>query len=153
MVWLEKLQTFEITANPTNSLRNELNSQKTHILNMKTIKKTIITLLVSGFLATANNMAYAEEAAKPAAPATTGAAQVVIKHLEEGLANAAKSDFSTATIHLKAARSSAAEISTNALEVHKGVAEINNGMKEVKLGQPEKAVAEIEQAIKIFKAL
>jgi hypothetical protein len=69
------------------------------------------------------------------------------------LAEAAKSDFSTATIHLKAARNGAAEISGHALEVHKGVAEINNSMKEVKLGHPEKATAEIEKAIAIFKAL
>lgn len=120
---------------------------------MNTIKKTLISLFVSALLVASSNVVYAEEAATPAAPVAKAVADAVIKHLEQGLAEAAKSDFSTATIHLKAARNSAAEISGNALEVHKGVAEINNGMKEVKLGQPEKATAEIEKAIKIFKAL
>ena len=117
---------------------------------MNIIKKTIITLFVSSLLVAVSNMAYAEE---PAAPAVKNISEMVIKHLEQGSVEAAKSDFSAATLHLKAARSSAAEISGHALEVQKGIDQINNGMKEVKLGHPEKATAEIEKAIKLFKAL
>lgn len=119
---------------------------------MNSIKKIIITLFVSTILA-AGNMAYAEESAAPVAPAAKSGAADTVKHLQEGLAFAAKSDFSTATIHLKAARNSAAEITGHALEVHKGVTDINNGMKAVKLGHPEQATAEIEKAIAVFKAL
>ena len=117
------------------------------------IKKTIITLFVSSLLVAGSTIAYAEEAAAPAAAAVkTGAAETVV-HLEEALALAGKSDFSAATLHLKAARNSAAEVTGHALDAHKGVSDINNAMKEVKLGHPEKAVAEIEKAIAAFKAL
>ena len=115
---------------------------------MNTLKKTIITLFVSSLLAM-SGMAYAEE--------TSAALQQsiadTIKHIEEGKAKAAVSDFSAATIHLKAARNSAAGISEHALEVHKGVSDINDGMKAVKLGHPEQAVEKLDAAIKIFKAL
>lgn len=124
---------------------------------MNIIKKSMITLFVSGLLVAGSNAAYAEEAAKVTAPAAAPAAQnvtdVLVKHLDQALATSAQSDFQNATIHLKAARSEAAEMSGNALEVHKGVAEINNAMKAAKLGLPEKATEAINKAIKIFKAL
>jgi hypothetical protein len=113
---------------------------------MNTIKKTIITLCISGLLAAGSSMAYAEESADKSIADT-------IAHLEKGLEEAAKSDFSAATLHLKAARNSSGEIKGHELAVHKGVDDINNGMKEVKLGHPEKATDEIKKAIEVFKAL
>lgn len=128
---------------------------------MNTIKKTIITLFVSSLFISASSMAYAEEAVKAAAekPAAesvdTDAKSIkdVIAHLEQASAEAAKSSFTDATRHLKAARSTAGEIGGHALGVHKGVNEINASMREVKLGHPEKAVAEIDKAIEIYKAM
>lgn len=116
------------------------------------IKKTIITLFVSSLLVAGSSIAYAEEAAAPVVAEKSGAAETVV-HLEKALENATKSDFSTATLNLKAARNSAAEVAGQALEVHKGVSDINNGMKAVRAGQSEKAVAEIQKAIAAFKAL
>jgi|ABSQ01.1.fsa_nt_gi hypothetical protein len=124
---------------------------------MNAIKKTIATLFVSTLLVAGSSAVYAEEAAKAAAtaPATTSEAGIAeaVAHLQEALALAGKSDFSAATLHLKAARNTAAEISGHALDVHKGVTDINNSMKAVKLGHPEEAVAEIEKAIAVFKAI
>lgn len=120
---------------------------------MNTFKKTIIALFVSGLLVASSNLAYAEEAAAPVAPAVKSGAAEVVLHLEQSSSDAAKSDFSSAALHLKAARNSAAEIDGNALEVHKGVVEINNGLKQVREGKPEGATVEIAKAIKIFKAM
>jgi hypothetical protein len=124
---------------------------------MNIIKKTVITLLVSSFLIAASNMAYAEESAeKPAEKSVNNGAKNVtdtLAHLEKALDVAAKSDFSAATLHLKAARHSSGEISGHELAVSKGVSHINKAMKEAKLGQPEKAVAEINTAIGIYKAM
>lgn len=116
---------------------------------MNTIKKTIITLFASALLVAGSSMAYAEESKDENAKniATT------IEHLEKGKEEAGKSDFSAATLHLKAARNSSGEIKGHELAVHKGIDDINNGMKEVKLGHPEKATAEIQKAIDVYKAM
>lgn len=109
-------------------------------------KKTAITLLVSGLLAT-SGIVYAENADSAKNISDT------IMHLEKGAVEAGKSDFSAATLHLKAARLSSEEIKGHDDAIKAGLGEINFGMREVKQGHPEKAVIEINKAIAIYKAL
>jgi ribosomal protein S5 len=124
---------------------------------MNIIKKTLITLFIASFLMAANGIAYAEESADKAVEKSVDSAvkniSDTLTHLNQGLDVAAKSDFSAATLHLKAARHSSGEIRGHELAVQKGVSHINNAMKEVKLGHPEQAVAEINLAIELYKAM
>jgi hypothetical protein len=109
-------------------------------------KKTAISLLVSGLLAT-SSMVYAENADSAKNISDT------IMHLEKGAVEAGKSDFSASTLHLKAARISSEEISEHDAATKAGLEKINLGMREVKLGHPEQAVVEINKAIAIYKGL
>ena len=106
-------------------------------------KKTLLALLACGLLSV-TNMAYAEEDKN---------ISDTIMHLEQGSVEAAKSDFSASTLHLKAARNSSEQIQGHEAAKKSGMDQINDSMKEVKLGHPEEAVAEIKKAIAIYKGL
>jgi hypothetical protein len=111
-------------------------------------KKSIITLLVFGFLAATGNMAYAEETSESASNISA-----TITHLEQAAVDAGKSDFSAAKMQLKFARLSSAEIKGHDEATKAGLDDMNNGIKAVSSGEPEKAVAEINKALAVYKAL
>jgi hypothetical protein len=110
---------------------------------MRFTKKTLLALLALGVLSTAN-LAYAEEDKN---------ISDTIMHLEQGSVDAAKSDFSASTLHLKAARNSSEQIQDHEAAKKAGMDQINNSLKEVRLGHPETAVDEIKKAIAIYKGL
>ena len=116
---------------------------------MISIKKIALALLLS-VSAVAVAPVLAQESA--AVSAATEAAEV-IGHIEKGLAEVQKSDFSAGTLHLKAARAASEKIQGNEATVKEGLNAINQGMIQGKYGDVAKSTAELNKAITIYQSI
>jgi hypothetical protein len=116
---------------------------------MNFIKKTALALFMAISLGAGSAIAYAEEAAGSSA-ASIGE---TIAHVEKGLVEVNKSDFSAAHLHLKAARSSAEHITGNEAIIKQANADVIQGQILSKQGDVKKAAAELNKAIALYKSL
>lgn len=117
---------------------------------MISIKKLALALFISSAFVAAAPMAVAEEAA---AVSSASEAAVVIGHIEKGLEQVQKSDFSAATLHLKAAREASGKIQGNEAIVKQGFENINQGMIQGKYGDVEKASAFLNKALDAYRSI
>ena len=105
-----------------------------------------------GFLAISQgvtNIAFAEESP---ATAPAGVSQA-IAHIEQAITEIRKSDFNTAQVHLKAARTAAETINTNEEQVKKANALVIQGQIKAKKGDIENSTAELNKALEIYRSL
>jgi transcriptional regulator of aromatic amino acid metabolism len=77
----------------------------------------------------------------------------VIVHIEKGLAETQKSDFSAAVLHLKSARAASEKIQGNEVLVKEGFEHIVQGQIQAKFGDVEKTTAELNKALAIYKSI
>jgi len=107
------------------------------------IFKKITTVL---FLAVAmTSSAFAAEANTSAAAA--------ISHLEKAIAEVNKSDFNSAQVHLKAARSASEQVTGNETTLKQAYANIIEGQKGAKLGDVKKSADALNKAVELYKSL
>ena len=116
---------------------------------MNNIKKIALAFFLSVSFTAITPMAMAEEAVV----SSDNVSATIIAHIEKGLIEVQKSDFSAATLHLKAAREEASKIQGNEELAKKGLDSLNDGMKQVKYGEVSKATAELNSAIGFYKSI
>lgn len=116
---------------------------------MNFIKITGLALFLALSLGAGNGVAIAEEATQssPASVAET------ITHIEQAIIEIANSDFNTAQVHLKAARTSAQKISSSDEIVKKANALVIQGQIQAKKGEIANATAELNKALELYKSL
>ena len=117
---------------------------------MINIKKLVLALFISTAFVAVAPVAQAQET--EAASAASEAA-VVIGHIEKGLEQVQKSDFSAATLHLKAARNASEKIEGHQAIVKEGFEAINQGMIQGKYGDVAKASAFLNKALDAYKSI
>lgn len=117
---------------------------------MNIIKKIALTFFLSLSVAVVAPMAVAEEAATVS---TGNEAATVITHVEAGLAEVQKSDFSAANLHLKAARTASEAIQGHEDIVKQGYEEVVQGQINVKTGDVAKASAALNKALALYKSI
>jgi hypothetical protein len=76
-----------------------------------------------------------------------------ISHLEKALVEITKSDFNTAQVHLKAARTSGDKITGNETVIKQAGALVIQGQIKAKLGDIKAASEELNNAISLYKSL
>lgn len=91
-------------------------------------------------------------AAEPAA-ASSASASAVISHIEKGLVEISKSDFSAAQVHLKAARTSSEPLVGSSEKAKQAHAILMQGQISSKAGNVSKATEELNKALEIYKTL
>lgn len=114
------------------------------------IKKIALSIFLSLAVVAVAPVALAEDTA---AISTGNQAATVIAHIEQGLAEVQKSDFSAAYLHLKAARTASDSIQGNEAIVKQGLEGIIQGQINVKTGDVAKASAELNKALTLYKSL
>jgi hypothetical protein len=116
---------------------------------MNIIKKIVLAVFLSISFVAVAPMAVAEETA------VSSDKQVAdtIGHIEKGLAEVQKSDFSSANLHLKSARAASEEIQGHQELVKKGFDSIVQGQIQVKFGDVEKASAELNKALGFYRSI
>ncbi|WP_446810774.1 hypothetical protein ACH50O_04130 [Methylomonas sp. 2BW1-5-20] len=116
---------------------------------MKLIKITLFSLSMAASFGLCSPTALAAE--------TTASSSVsvseTISHLEKALEEIAKSDFNTAQVHLKAARTSGEKITGNETIVKQAAALVIQGQIKAKLGDIKAASEELHNAISLYKSL
>jgi hypothetical protein len=113
---------------------------------MNNIKKIAFALFFS--VTAAAPAAMAEDVAIVSAEKL---ATDVVGHIELGLAEVQKSDFSAAYLHLKAARAASELIQGNEELVKQGLEGVIQGQINVKTGDVAKATAELNKALSFYK--
>lgn len=115
---------------------------------MNIIKKIALTFIMAISLG-ASTVAFAEEAANN--PATSVAE--TIAHIEKALIEVNKSDFSTARLHLKAARSASEQITGNEAIVKQANANVVQAQILSNSGDVKKSAEELTKALTLYKSL
>ncbi len=110
---------------------------------MKIIKKLLITLSI---LFSMSSLAFADQAA-------VNSAQETIGHVEQALVEIDQSDFSTANLHLKAARASSTKITGNEAIIKQANDSIVQGQIESKKGDVASSTALLKKGIELYKSL
>lgn len=118
---------------------------------MKIIKKIAVTFFLSLSVATVAPMAVAADAV--AVVSSENVVASVISHIEKGLAEVQKSDFSAAYLHLKAAREASGQIQGNDVLVKQGLERVIQGQIQTKTGDVAKASAELNKALIFYKSI
>lgn len=116
---------------------------------MNNIKKIALALFLSLAFAAVAPIAVAAEAV---VSSENGVASVII-HIEKGLAEVQKSDFSAAYLHLKAAREASGKIQGHEELVKQGLASVIQGQIQTNHGDVAKATAELNKALDIYKSI
>jgi uncharacterized membrane protein len=117
---------------------------------MNNIKKIAFAVFLSASTVAMIPVVFAAETATVSAEKT---ATDVITHIEKGLAEVQKSDFSSAYLHLKSARAASGEIQGNEELVKQGLEAIIQGQINVKTGDVAKATAELNKALGFYKQI
>lgn len=117
---------------------------------MNQIKKIALAFFLSISFAAIAPVAIAEEAAVVSANKTPAD---VINHIELGLVEVQKSDFSAAYLHLKSARAASEAIQGNNPLVKQGFESVVQGQILVKQGDVAKATAELNKALSFYKQI
>ena len=116
---------------------------------MNIIKISLLTLSMAASLGFGSVTAVAAE--------TTASSSVnvseTITHIEQALVEIAKSDFNTAQVHLKAARTSGEKITGNETVVKQAAALVIQGQIKAKLGDIKAASEELNKALALYKSL
>lgn len=113
---------------------------------MNNIKKIAFALFLSVIVAAP--VAMAEDVVATSAEKL---AIDIVGHIELGLAEVQKSDFSAAYLHLKAARAASELIQGNEELVKQGLEGVIQGQIHVKTGDVAKATAELKEALSFYK--
>jgi hypothetical protein len=127
----------------------ENTSLKVKIKIMNTIKKIALAFFLSVSFVAVAPMVIAEEAVVSSDKVVAD----TIGHIEKGLAEVKKSDFSAANLHLKSARAASEEIQGHEELVKKGLEGIIQGQIQVKFGDVDKASAELNKALGFYKSI
>ncbi len=117
---------------------------------MNIIKNITLTFIMAISLG-ASTVAFAEEAATNS-PAATSVAET-IAHIEKALIEVNKSDFSTARLHLKAARSASEQITGNEAIVKQANAHVVQAQILSNSGDVKKSAEELTKALTLYKSL
>ncbi len=123
-------------------------TQHTLIL-MNNIKKIALTFFLSISFATVTPIAVAAEVA---VSSKNEVASVII-HIEKGLAEVQKSDFSAAYLHLKSAREASGKIQGNENLVKQGLASVIQGQIQTNHGDVANATAELNKALSLYRSI
>ena len=76
-----------------------------------------------------------------------------IAHVEKGLIEVNKSDFSAAQLHLKSARLSSEKIEGNEAVIKEANADVVQGQIQAKLGEVKKSADFLNKALTLYKSL
>lgn len=118
---------------------------------MNQIKKIALAFFLSvSFVAVAPVAVAAEEAV---AVSSDQKVAEVIKHIELGLAEVQKSDFSAAHLHLKSARAASEQIQGDNPLVKQGFESVVQGQILAKQGEVAKSSAELNKALGFYKQI
>ena len=109
-------------------------------------KKTALNTFLAFGLTLLSSLAWAE-------PVNSAAVNETVGHVEKAIAEIAKSDFNTAQVHLKAARTSADAIGSDNPTVKQANAEVIQGQILAKKGEIKPATEELNKAIALYKGL
>ncbi len=117
---------------------------------MNHIQKIALAFFLSVSFAAVAPMAVAED---KAAVVSENPAATTIAHIEKGLAEVQKSDFSAANLHLKSARTASETIQGNEDLVKQGFESLVQGQIQVKFGDVAKATAELNKSLGFYKQI
>ena len=110
--------------------------------------KTVLILIMAMSLSA---ISTATVAAEPASTAAVNTSEVV-GHIEKGLVEVSKSDFSAARVHLKAARAASEKLpATEATK--KAYDALIQGQIQAQKGIVDKATELLKQAVVLYKAI
>lgn len=116
---------------------------------MNFIKKTALTFLTALLLSALSQLAFAEESAS-----NSGAnVNETIAHVEKAIVSVNKSDFAAANLHLKAARSSSAQITGDEAIVKQANANVIQGQIQSKQGEIKKSTALLTKGLELYQSL
>ncbi len=118
---------------------------------MNIIKKIALALFLTLSFAAVAPMAIAAET--EAVVSSENEVATTIGHIEKGLAETQKSDFSAVVLHLKAARAASEKIKGNEALVKQGFEHVVQGQIQAKFGDVEKTTAELNKALAIYKSI
>jgi cellobiose-specific phosphotransferase system component IIA len=116
---------------------------------MNMIKITLLAFFMAISIGATSSFAFAEEA-------TTNSKTYIdetISHVEQALAEAKKSDFNNAQVHIKAARASAEKVTDHEDEIKKAKAFVIQAQVAAKKGNVENTSANLAKALDIYKSL
>ena len=116
---------------------------------MTIIKNTALAFCLALSLSATGNPAFAEEAATSSESSLNEA----ISEIEKALIEVKNSDFSAATIHLKAARMASEKITGNEALVKQATASVIQGQIQAKYGDIKQSTAELNKALTFYKSL
>lgn len=116
---------------------------------MNIVKKTALTFCLVISLGAAGTTAFAEVAANSSESSINEA----ITEIEKALIEVNNSDFSAATIHLKAARTASEKITGNEALVKQATASVIQGQIQAKYGDIKQSTAELNKALTFYKSL
>jgi hypothetical protein len=117
---------------------------------MNIIKKIALAFFLTLSLAAVVPMAIAAEAE---VVSSANEVATTIGHIEKGLVETQKSDFSAAVLHLKSARAASDKIQGNKALVKQGFEHIVQGQIQAKFGDVEKTTAELNKALEIYRSI
>jgi hypothetical protein len=117
--------------------------------SMNIIKKIALASFLTLSFAAVAPMALAAEAVVSSENEVAN----TITHIEQGLAETQKSDFSAVVLHLKAARAASDKIKGNEALVKQGFEHVVQGQIQAKFGDVEKTTAELNKALAIYKSI
>ncbi len=116
---------------------------------MNIIKNAVLSFFMAISLGAISTAALAEEAVKSPASSLSE----TIAHVEQGLAEVNKSDFSAARLHLKAARSSAEKITGHDAIVKQANALVIQAQILSNSGDVQKSADELNKALTLYKSI
>lgn len=115
---------------------------------MNMIKITLLAFFMAISIGATSSLAFAEEATN-----SKTYIDETILHVEKALAEAQKSDFNNAQVHIKAARASAENVTGHADVVKKANAFVIQAQMGAKKGDVEKTTADLTKALELYKTL
>jgi len=115
---------------------------------MNIIKNTALSLLLALSFGATSTSVSAEEAANG-----SESIKQTIAHVEKGLIEVNKSDFSAAQLHLKSDRLSSEKIEGNEAVIKEANADVVQGQIQAKLGEVKKSADFLNKALTLYKSL
>ena len=115
---------------------------------MNIFKKTALTCMMAIAFGAVSTLASAEEAAKASSPVAD-----TVAHLEKALIDVNHSDFSSARLHLKAARTASEGITGHDDVVKQANGSVVQSQVLSNSGDAKQAAAELNKALELYKAL
>lgn len=116
---------------------------------MNIIKKTALIFLTAIFLSANCSAAFAEVAAKSSAESLSE----TIAHIDKAIVDVNESNFASANLHLKAARTSSEQITGNAEILKEANGNIIQGQIQSKEGNINKSIALLNKGLALYKSL